>query len=429
MTAPVVIFLAGAELFGWTKMSLTRTKKDLTGSLRITMFFSYVPQQPVAVDAARGKDVTVYVGGHLVFTGKLDKRNGATISADSYEVTLTARGKTKYLIDSSHQHATTNIKNTTSKEAIEKLVQPWGLQLDWKAEAQKINLLRLRDGGKVVDEIQRVCVENGHFVYETRDGKLRVTDDTGQTTGEPLILGQNILSFSAEQSEEDAKSEVTVKGQRNDRSSWGEQAVLNTQKKIEDKWVGSKIPLTIQHYGDATPEALERRANFETNKRSAESKTLTIEVFHVQSTSGEPWDIGAVHYCEVPPEGIFDEFEVTELTYEVESDGTLKTTLTLSPPPKSASSSGAGGIGSSLTAAAGSVEQIGAARRSGFGITFTPGQYPAPWSGPDVSFISVPAIAAAAASAIPALLDTISIETANEPPLQLPAGYQSERQT
>ena len=74
-------------------------------------------------------------------------------------------------------------------------------------------------------------------------------------------------------------------------------------------------------------------------KRSSESKKITIEVFHVQSPSGAPWDIGNVHYVEVPPEGIFDMFECTQLTYHVNAEKELKTTLTLSPPRLSTSPS------------------------------------------------------------------------------------------
>ena len=67
--------------------------------------------------------------------------------------------------------------------------------------------------------------------------------------------------------------------------------------------------------------AIERRARFEmAAKRSAKSKKITIEVFHVQTPSGSPWDIGDTHYVEVPPEGIFDVFEVTELELPVDAE-------------------------------------------------------------------------------------------------------------
>lgn len=443
---PVIIFVGGQELLGWTGMTLSRAKKDLTGSLTVEMFFAYVPSSPVAVNAAKGKEITVYIGGHLAFTGKIDKRQGSgvvkgdagskendssgdnfemssSIGADEYTVTLTARGKTKKLIDSSHQHPTTNLKDTSTKKAIETLSKDYGIELDMKAEAIALDMLRIRDGSKVSDELERIGSENALFIYETREGKLRATEDTSGKQGEPLILGQNILKFSAEQSEDDAKAKIKVKGQRTKKGIRGKAAVLSTEKQAEDKWVDNDTYLVVQHYGDGSPEALERRVNFEMNKRSSESKKLSIEVFHVQSTSGEPWDIGDVHYCEVPPEGIFDDFEVTELVYEVKNEDTLSTKLTLSPPPKKKSAEASAGPGSALDNASSGAQQFGPARRAAAGVTFAPGQYPAPWSGPDIAFSLVPTVAAMASKAAPGLLDALNMVAANIPPLKLPDDF------
>lgn len=468
---PVHIFVDDAELRGWTEMSLSRNKKDMTGSFSMSLFMNYVPGEPVMVDVTKNKTITVYIGGHLAFTGKVDKRQGsgtkhgatgsdnnerassadaggggrsASISADEYTVKITARGKTKYLVDSSHQHPTTNLMRPTNKEAIQKLIEPWGIDLEWLATDIKLDKIRLRDGGKVVDEIHRICSENGHFVYETRDGKIRVTDDTGRQEGEPLILGQNVLSFSAEQSEENARSKVKVKGQRTEKGIRGAKAVLNVEKEIKDKWVDGDIPYVVQHYGDGTPEALERRANFETNKRSSESKKLTINVFHVQASNGEPWDVGTLHYCEIPPEGIYDVFEVTELTYNVQNDKKISTTLTLSPPPSSTINSGASasgataaaanaglsGLAATVSAAAGGLVSAGLAafaamRKLAAGVSFTPGTYPAPWSGPDVSVVQteLPQDLAALGGG---LLDGLA-SLADTPKASLPADYQSDR--
>src|SRR5262245_65311303 len=118
-----------------------------------------------------------------------------SIGPTACTTTTSARGKTKRLIDSTHQHPTTNMLKPTSKEVVEKLIQPWKTMLEWKGEVIKLDKVRFRDGARVVDELQRVALENCYFMYETRDGKLRVTDGVGQSGGQggdPLILGQNI---------------------------------------------------------------------------------------------------------------------------------------------------------------------------------------------------------------------------------------------
>lgn len=441
---PVIIFIDGRELEGWTEMTLSRSKDKLTGELSISIFMGYLPTAPVVVDAAHSKEITVYVGGHLAFYGYIDKRLGTgakhgeagtdsnpqpatTFSSDvslsigpsEYTIRLTARGKTKYLIDSSHQHPTTNMMQPTTKQVVEKLCEPWQTQIEWLGTDIKLDKVRFRDGCRVVDELHRVCSENCYYMYETRDGKLRVTDDTGRTEGEPVVLGVNILSFNAEQSEDKAKSRIKVKGQRTKKTIRGKDAVVETVTEVRDQWVTAEIPVTVQHYGDATPEALERRGRFEANKRSSESKKVRVDVFHVQTPSGNPWDIGQMHYVEIPPEGVFDLMECTDLTYTVQADR-IQTSLTFSPPPAAAAT------GSPLdTQFRSQYEGIGNSRRLSAGVSFAPGGYPAPWGGPSLVILPFVALATSLFTSTKKALFSSMDKSSSAPPLKLPESYRT----
>jgi prophage tail gpP-like protein len=350
-------------------MTLSRSKDEMTGTLEVSIFAGAVPPSPSLTAAKAGAEIMCYIGGMLAFTGSIDKRKGAgtkhgkegtdenkessgsggtmstSIGPNEYTIKLSARGKTKRLMDSSHQHPTTNMMQPKTKEVAEKLIEKFKVKLDWKAENIKLDKARFRDGARVSDELHRLAQENGYAMYETREGKLRVTDGVGGSGGDPLILGRNILTFNAEQSEDQSKSEIKVKGQRTKKDMWGEKALKKTFKEVKDKGAKGFVPLTVQHYGDGDDKTLERRGRFEANKRATESKKITIEVFHVQTPSGQPWDIGNTHYVEVPPEGIFETFECTELTYTVNADKDLKTKLTLSPPPSGGSGGSGGGSG------------------------------------------------------------------------------------
>jgi prophage tail gpP-like protein len=441
---PVVITVGGSELLNWTEMTLQRSKDELTGSLNVTIFGGGMPSAPMARAAGAGAEIQCYIAGQLAFTGTVDKRKGSgtkkgkegtqdedtssggssvsvNIGPTEYTLKLSARGKTKRLIDSSHQHPTTNMMQPTTKDVVQKLVEPFKVQLDWKGKEIKLDKQRFRDGARVVDELHRVGTENCYFMYETRDGQLRVTDGVGQSSGgggDPLILGQNILTFSAEQSEDESKSEVKVKGQRSKKDKWGEDALLKTFKTQKDSLVKDFVPHIVQHNGDADDDTLERRGRFEMNKRNAASKKITIEVFHVQTPSGNPWDIGDTHYVEVPPEGIFDVFEVTELEYSVAAQDELKTTLTLSPPPSGGGGGGGDGGGFGLSALT-SVMNMGSARRSQAGINIIAGQFPAPWSPPELSVLPLVTLVDAAAKVVTQVVQ----EVTRPPPLTLPPWF------
>lgn len=390
---PFAIYLGGLELEGWTSASLDRSKEEMTGSLQIDMFFSYVPTMPIQTAAGVSTEITVFVGGYIAFRGTIDKRTGAgpgnqlgsrTIGPEEYAVSITARGKTKTLVDGSHSHPTTNMMQPTTKEVVEKLIENRDVQLEWLASEVKLDKQRLRDGALIGDELRRIASENAHFMYETRDGKLRVTDDVGPLVGDALILGKNIISFSATQAEDEDRSEIRIKGQRTKKDQWGEAAVLNTFTTITNGRSTNKAPTVIQHYGDADDETLERRARFEANNRMAASREVNVKVFHVQP-DGNPWDIGNLHYVEVPCEGVFDMMECTGISYELTPES-ANTTLRLSPAPSTGITGGGNftGLGS-LNKLVTDLMLLGANRKAQMGVVTQPGQYPASWGGPALS--------------------------------------------
>jgi prophage tail gpP-like protein len=442
---PVVITIGGSALTTWTEMTLSRKKDDLTGNLSVTIFAGAVPSIPMVSAAKAGAEITVYVGGALAFIGNIDSRKGTgakkgkegtakeeteqkgeakasvSIGPNEYTIKLSARGKCRDLIDSSHQHPTTNMLKPTTKEVCEKLVQPFNVQLDWKGEVIKLDKVRFRDGARVIDELHRVALENCYFMYETRDGKLCVCDGVGGSGGDALILGQNILTFSAEQSDDEAKQEIKVKGQRTKKEIWGKKSLEKTHKTQRNSSTRRKTKLTVQHYGDADEKTLERRARFEMNKRNSASKKITIDVFHVQTPSGSPWDIGNTHYVEVPPEGIFDMFECTELTYHVNAEKELKTTLTLSPPPSGGEGGGGEGGGGFGLGALASLANIGGSRRSQAGVTMSAETYPDPWTAPVLSML--PTISLVEQAAIDAKKPPKEEERKPPVPLVLPPWF------
>lgn len=379
---------------GWTSMTLSRDKNSLTGRLSVNYFFGYVPQAPVLVDLARGREILVYIQGILAFVGLIDTRRGTgsngesgrsvSVGPNEYTVTLDARGKTKRLVDSSHT-LRANMNNSNSKEVLEKLIEPWGVELDWQAEAQPLNKARFRDGARVIDEIARVALENCHYIFEGRNGDLRVLDGSGTQRGDNLILGQNILSFSAEQSETQAVSNIRVKGQRAESEAWGETAVLPMVREFtSDELAGGTCPIIVQHYGNATDKALERRGMYEGNKRMQQSKQVTVDVFSVDSFTGVPWDIAQIHRVVIPCEGIDTDMECIELTYTC-SENQLKTTLRLAPLPTSASLT-SGGLLPALSA-----ENLEAASPSISSVTVV-GGYPSPWTAGSWTVAQIPVI-------------------------------------
>jgi prophage tail gpP-like protein len=254
------------------------------------------------------------------------------VGPNNYTVTINCRGKLKQLIDNSHD-VTTTLLRTTSKTALERLVEPWGFDVDWQAAEDELDKVRCVDGASVFECIDMLSKQCSLFVRETSDGKLLVTDGAQAATGEPLVLGHNIHKFSVTQYEVMEHSAVTVKGQRIDRDQWGAAAVIDRLTEVGNNLASGLRPKTVQHYGNATDELLAKRASYELDQRSAEDRKVTITVFGVLQADGTAWDVGIKHRVKIPCEGIDTDMEVTELTYQLDGKSRFHTQLTLSPPP------------------------------------------------------------------------------------------------
>lgn len=348
----VRIFIDRKELVGYTEMRLKRSKSNMTGELTVSIFMGWLPEAPFLKDASKGREILVYVGGRLAFTGIVDRRrdtaaqsgepgttgdskssSNLSIGPNEYTVRLTCRGKTKYLVDSSHGHPTGTMLRPTTRSVFETLVTPWEIEMDWEASTDQLDKVRFRDGGIIAQELYRVAEATSLYMYETREGKLRITDGPGNIIGEDIVLGKNILSFSTEQAEDLERALVVVKGQKIAKEVWGDAAVIRTiaASTIPDTTTLSRT--VVQLYGDATPELLNKRIQYESNRRNAASRKIELTVFHLQQSTGEPWDLGTLHNVSIPPAGVNGSFEITDLEYIVTADKTLETKLTLSPPP------------------------------------------------------------------------------------------------
>lgn len=379
MPFPVSVFVNRQELLGWTSLSLSRQKKELTGSLEVELFQSYQAGDGMVAPAIiAGAEVLVYVGGYLAFTGSVDRRadNGSleqanlnvNATASNYSVNFSCRGKAKSLIDNAHQHPTGTILETDNRSVFEFLVSPFGISIDWQAESVSLNRKRFRNGSFVIDELRRLAAQTSIYFYEGRDGLLKVLDGPEAATGVPLILGRNILSFSSLQANDLSRQTVEIRGQRTLKEEWGAKAVIPPVKQLKELNSTNSNRIVVRMFGDANDEALQRRGTYEQNRRSEESKQIELSVFHVQQPNGEPWDLGVQHQVEIPPAGISGTFEVTALTYNVQNDRTLETRLTLSPPP------------AKVTAATAFMAGAGAGLGGGQGV----------WGSPDLDALSSP---------------------------------------
>jgi len=346
--SPVEIRIAGEKLIAWTAMTLEQARENLTGELSVQLFTADLPTAPLLPLAIAGADITVFIAGEPVFTGLLDKRLtsgnygacwcvNSSIGSAGYSMELMARGKAAILVDSSHFIPGGTIRNTTDREAIEKLAAQHGVSVKWNASENKAEKIVLRDGGLTINEIYRICDSNCHFVREDGNGNLVITDQP-DNRGAPIILGLNILEFHTEQGSDNSNDTVLIKGHVNKKGVRGKAAITeprNTQYRSQDNnATGRNKPLTLQRYFENDAAGLERRARWELERRAAESNRVNVKVFDVIDQNGAPWALGKIYPLTVPTESIDGDYECIRINYSVSADAVAETTLTLAPRPQ-----------------------------------------------------------------------------------------------
>lgn len=325
------MLIGGERLTRIQSFSLLRSTESITGEVSISIFMSYIPEERVFNGVIREAETLVYIGGHLAFTGALDSRRDSGTPPGQYNIELTARGRTKRLIDYSHRHPTGTILRTTNRQVFEALVQPFSIRIEWLAEEVSLPRVRLRDGAKVYDELRRIAQRTGVNFYETRDGNLRVVDTPTGETGEPIVLTQNIVSFDADLRGELEKRNIQVKGQRTEPTSWGAQAIAPSILSLQDSTVPEGGQLTVQMYGTATPDALRRAGGYDYNRRVAAARDVNVQLFGNLQSAGSPWDLGLQHQVEIPPAGVSGFFEAASLNYVLDAAARVRTNLSLHP--------------------------------------------------------------------------------------------------
>lgn len=332
MSERVTVLIDRGRLTHIRDLSLTRSTESVTGELRISVFMDWMPEERVFNGVIRGAETLVYIGEHLAFTGTLDSRRDSGTPPGEYEIDLVARGRAKRLIDNSHRHPTGTILRTTNRQVFDTLVRPFGMQVDWLADEVPLNRVRLRQGAKVYDELRRIGQQTGVSFYETRDGRLRVVDGPIEATGEPIVLGSNIISFDADLRGDVERREITVTGQRTEANVWGEAAIIPPVLRLSDGTIPEDGDLTVQMYGSATPDALQRAGTYDYNRRVAAGREVSVQLFGLLQSTGEPWDLGVRHQVQIPPAGVAGEFQASSLSYAIDHDARLRTNISLHPP-------------------------------------------------------------------------------------------------
>jgi prophage tail gpP-like protein len=328
MTKPDVrLHLAGQSYGGWQSIHIKRGLEQVAGTFELSVSERW-PGQDVPRPIRPGAACTLRVDGRTVITGWVDD---VSVSYDAREHTVSVSGRdaTGDLVDCSAP--STQFALFTLAEIAEQLCQPYGIGVINRAgRGLPFQRMKNNEGDTVFEALEAAARCRGVLLLSDGQGNLVISRVAGQRVRTPLVLGENILSMSAQFSDRDRFSEYTIKGQTVGTDDWSGESAAQPAGRAVDKAITRHRPLTVLAEEQADGATAQERAEWERNVRYGRSRSLSVTVQGWTNESGLWMPNRLVRLCDSWL-GMDRDLLISEVGLVLDEQG-LRSELKLCPP-------------------------------------------------------------------------------------------------
>ena len=312
----VALLVNGIEYSGWESVKITRSLETAAASFEVSIFDKW--------DASKGPwpifdqdEVKVYVGPDILIDGYVDKV-ALSISADAHSMSVSGRDRTADLIDCSVEMRPGTFNNKRIEDIAQALALPYGVSVVTDQDTGPvIAAFKLFPGEKVHEAISRAAIAKNLIVCSGFSGRLALTRSGEKRATDAILEGKNLLSGTADATSVDRFSDYTVEGQSN-----GQGLAKNGMiGKYHDSGVHRYRPLMIHAEQKATTEYVTLRAQWEARSRAAKAKSANVTVVGWRQSDGNLWQTNRLVSVTSPSLGLYEDFLIGEVTYELTSSG------------------------------------------------------------------------------------------------------------
>jgi prophage tail gpP-like protein len=234
----------------------------------------------------KGLECKVLLNDQVVITGYINKRRPA-YDKNSHTLSISGRDVTCDLVDCSAIVVNQELHNVTIADAARQLTSPFpAIRLDCPAPGAPFAKFVVNDGDTIFSVLESHAKQRGLMIYTTGDGVLRIRKPAVNSTGLTLTETVNILSASAEDSDDEQFAEYIVRGQDSDKG----------KHQAEQRYTDSRVRkgrvriITAEKPDDGAQ--IKNRAEWEAKLRQAKSVTATVAVQGWESKPGTLWRLG-----------------------------------------------------------------------------------------------------------------------------------------
>ncbi|NKE48429.1 hypothetical protein HB662_26890 [Roseomonas frigidaquae] len=336
------LLVAGHLYSGWTDIRVTRGLEQASSAfaLGIARGWDGLREAWPVLPFAR---VELRFGDDLVVTGHVDRLDGS-IDASASSASVSGRSLTGDLVDCMPEIAGTEFRRTTLPAIARALAAPLGIEVveeaDCGAPFQVERFERTDTAWQVIERLARM---RGILATDDARGRVVLTRALARRAASGLILGQNIVSASAEingakrfrkyivlsQAPSFAARQVDVDGAAELPGGGAQPSIVAT---AEDPEVPRNRTRVLRAEGDGTASDARARALWTAATSRSQGMAVRVVVAGWRQADGRLWQVNEVAFTSIPWLQLEADLLVKEVEFALGAKTGRRTTLTLTPP-------------------------------------------------------------------------------------------------
>lgn len=361
----VSITVDGEVFEFWESANISSELTTIAPSFSLAATFSLPQGKRTLATLAVGKRVQVKIGDDVVVTGYIDK-TPVNYSASSVTISISGRSKTEDLvdcsvipkdtsidIDNSHKWGNftevvtgeviqppaltaTHWSNTSMCKIIAQLAGSYGVKFVDQSGFDTVVKSFGTDGvDTVLKTLQNLTAKNKLIFCGDEYGNLVLVSVGYKKNGKPvenLILGQNILSCSANFDGSKLFSEYQVKAQENGTNSKGGQSLNSSANQINNFFDRVRLGVS-KSSGSSTITTCQDQAEFKNDYNLAQFYKTSYTIQGWRRSDGNLWKINEFVNITDSFLGFKDNLMlITKVTFDLSNGEGMTTTLEVVPP-------------------------------------------------------------------------------------------------
>lgn len=278
----------GQPFSGWKSISVTTTIEALVGQFSFTASEKH-PDDVPARRIRRGQSCEVHLEGERVLTGYVNtvaRHHGKA----THEVSVQGRALAGDLVDCSVTHEPGEWQGRTILQIAQDLAAPFGVTVRADVDVGKpFPTFRVKDSEKVFSALERMARQRGLLLVSDDAGVVVMTRASKIREPLPVILGTEILSGSAADSDLERFSLYRFKAQQQGTDLLTPSEAAQPQGEATDPTVTRFRPSVQLAETQGDNASLRERARWEAARRAGLAHRPQVVVRDWRNSAGSLW--------------------------------------------------------------------------------------------------------------------------------------------